>query len=672
MKTVLFRKVRAKNILCFGEEGIEIHFQEYGNIVLVKGINLDNPGSDDCPASNGAGKSSIQELLSIGLYGKTIKNTTKVNNGDFIHEGATQGEVEIIWDNYRLVRNFKKSKSGTVNAKVDLWKSPHFIWDEQTLISKGKGTTEINNEVIRTIGLQHHPFCNVGIFDERNTYAFMKSDAEKKRGIVENLLDLEQYRLYHANAKAMHKEVKDRIAALGKQYSSLGDEVEACERRLATVVHQEATWRAAKKNELSQLETKLTSKQEQLLKTNTGEQLDYWQKAQDRLTALSDEIIDLESKRSKIIEVVATARQRLETSRQDKFSMEDVVRLHRQNLSDSRVELDKAMKLIANLEGLKEGTPCPVCHGTINRDNYGDVLDHARHQADDCRSKIELETTNVATRIEQVKAKDLMLQTMEQKITEADSKVAVIDSKIRKNRTEISQLSQIKKPDGNVAEQVLEVEITEIKKQIKLKQEECNGGSPYEEIIQQSETEKAQKIKDREDKAAELSAAEAELPYYEFWLEAFGDNGIRKFVIDGIIPALNEWIAHWLHILIDGCIDVTMDNKLDHTIKRNGRTANYWLLSNGELTRADLSVSQAFAYVMMLNSGTCLSVVFLDEITGGGIDRAGVAGIYNMIVELGKERQVFVTTHNETLLQMLDGCTTLTLQKQNDVTTLVS
>ena len=74
---------------------------------------------------------------------------------------------------------------------------------------------------------------------------------------------------------------------------------------------------------------------------------------------------------------------------------------------------------------------------------------------------------------------------------------------------------------------------------------------------------------------------------------------------------------------------------------------------------------------MMLNSGCCPSIVFLDEITGGGIDRAGVPYVYNMIFELAKERKVFVTTHNEVLMNLLQGCETLTLKKNNDITILV-
>ena len=260
---------------------------------------------------------------------------------------------------------------------------------------------------------------------------------------------------------------------------------------------------------------------------------------------------------------------------------------------------------------------------------------------------------------------------MESKIKEAEGKVGLLEGTMRTLRAEMAKLSAISKPEGNVSEQILESEIVELKKQLSSKKDEYEGQSPYKEIIEQAEKEKALKELEINVKVKELEDVESELPYYEFWLEAFGDNGIRKFVVDGIIPALNERISYWLQILIDGLIELNFDNKLEETITRNGNQAFYHSMSNGEIRRINLAGSQAVAYVRMLNSGCCPSVVFLDEITGGGIDRAGVPFVYNMIFELAKERQVFVTTHNEALMSLLQGCNTLTLKKHEDVTVLV-
>ena len=69
----------AKNFLCFGQEGVQVYFENYENIVLVKGINLDT-GTEIDPASNGTGKSSLQDIVSYCLYGKTVKKPKQLKS----------------------------------------------------------------------------------------------------------------------------------------------------------------------------------------------------------------------------------------------------------------------------------------------------------------------------------------------------------------------------------------------------------------------------------------------------------------------------------------------------------------------------------------------------------------------------------------------------------------
>jgi ABC-type multidrug transport system ATPase subunit len=59
--------------------------------------------------------------------------------------------------------------------------------------------------------------------------------------------------------------------------------------------------------------------------------------------------------------------------------------------------------------------------------------------------------------------------------------------------------------------------------------------------------------------------------------------------------------------------------------------------------------------------------VFLDEVTTN-IDQIGVVGVYSMISELAKDRQVFITTHDQNLLEMLEGCELIELEKRNGFT----
>lgn len=669
MRNLKFHSIRAENILCFGPEGVEIAFSNYGNIVQVRGINLDAPGTEENPASNGAGKSSIQELLSIGLFGRTIKSPTKNKGQKIVNVLSTKGEVEIQWDDFRVVRYFKKTKTA-VTSSLEIWQSPDRVWNDDSKISFST-SDESQKFIEERIGLSHHAFCNVIIFDDSNSYSFLEADAATKRQIVENLLDLEQYRNYQSNCKELQKEIKKQISDLGKEYSLTHHEVEACEKRISDFKLQEQNWKSNKQNELKLLMSRIKAKQSDLENSDTGSQLLVWQEAQEKILQLNDEITDFESKKNKVASLIKSAREKLDNIRKERDETNQTIQEGSIVLKNAQSELSKANKLIGDLENLKEGTVCPTCRGVINKINFGHVLECSKETVDKHRLTIEKKENEINELREIYGEKSKLTTTTEDKIQEAEDKVGSIDKTIKNHRTEIGNLSKINKPEGDVVAKILETEIIELKKQFKEKKEEYEGESPYKEIIEKAEFEKVEKEKQRDEKSKELQQAEADLPYYEFWNEAFGDDGIRKFVIDGIIPALNERIAYWMQILIDGLIELTFDNKLEETITRNGNPAFYHNMSNGEIRRINLAVSQSFSYVMMLNSGCCPNVVFLDEITGGGIDKAGVPYVYNMIVELAKERQVFVTTHNDVLINLLQGCETLTLKKENDITNLI-
>jgi len=670
MRNLKIHLAKATNILCFGPDGIEFHFEDYGNVVLVKGTNYDNPGTDDDDRSNATGKSSIPEILSIGFYGRTIKKPTKLKGGDIINTLADKGEIVLEWDDYRLVRTLKKTASGTT-SKIDIWESPDHIWDDSCKITRGT-SRETQKWIEDKLGLTHHAFCSIVIFDDSDKYQFLEMDGPEKREFVENLLGLDVFRDYHKNAKGLLSQQKQLIEQLAREYNSLNDDVDAVDRRLVTVKTQENDWRARVQREATQLLERVNQKQQRLQSTDAGRLLQEWQTAQDRIGTLTTEITELEARRAHFQEVVNDFRMKMDGVRTHRDAINGSLQEHQLALQTAQQKLQEHLALISQLESLTDGAKCPTCHGTISKNNYGQVLRHAQSSAEECRTASDLHSRTMEVKRDEFGQKSASLSLMENKIRQAEQIYTEKEQEIGQKRLEISRLSNLPKPDSNAEERVLESEIAELKKQLKVKTEEAEGDSPYKEIIEQGQQEKVQKKKDAEAKAKELEAAEKELPYLSFWVNAFAEKGIRKYVVDGIIPALNARIAYWLQFLIDSRIELTFDNELEETVTRNGNPANYHGSSKGEGRRVNLSVSQAFAYVMMLNSGACPSLVFLDEITGGSVDRAGIVGIYNMIFELAKERQVFVTTHDENLLSMLQGCELIRLEKRNDITRLVS
>lgn len=671
MKQLKFKQARAVNVLCFGQDGIELHFEDYGNVVLVHGTNLDLPATEDDPASNGAGKSTIQEILSIALYGKTVKKPTKNRMAQFLHVGNEEnGEVELLLDDVRILRTFRRKAK---TQKLEVWKSASHIWDQDSEITKGKSSDETQKWINDYVGLDHHSFCTVCVFDDRSTYSFLEApSAEIKRQIVESLLGLDKYREYGKAAKELLKESKDAVAALSREYDRLKDDSEACDRRITKIIEQQNQWLTSKKREAKELLDRLARKQEELKNTNEGEELAAYQQAQDRMGGLNESQIELTTKRTRLAQLVEDAKAGLIKSEEIRGALRENVEACAHEVKESQRDLEKSQTLVKKLESLESGATCPTCHSTIQSDNYFNVLSHEKNSVGTYQSKIMAQRQAFEKAKADFGDKEVQIAKLKRGLQEAEAKLSIIDSTLSKNNKEIAALSKLDRPSSGTREKLLEAEIVELKKQLKARKEELDNGSPYVEILEQQKKEKDEKENLILVKEAEVKTAEEEVPYQEYWVKAFGDNGIRKFILEGVIPSLNARIAYWMHYLIDGVLELTFDNTLEEDIKRSGRPAVYSLISNGEQRRINLAISQSFAYVMMLNSGKCPSVVFLDEITGGAIDKAGVVGVYNMIFELAKERQVFVTTHNENLLQMLQGCQTLKLVKQKDVTVLAS
>lgn len=664
MKNLKFRYAAAKNFMCFGDEGIELFFEDFGNIVLVRGLNLDT-GTEIDPASNGAGKSSLQDIVSYTLYGKTVKRPKKLTHDVVINSKTKKAlETEVQFDNFRVVRYREPNK-------LRIWESKDHIWDKDTEVTKGT-MHETQKWIEEKVGLTHTAFCNVVVFDDSNLYSFLELDTPDKRNVIENLLGLDRYVQYHENAKELLKEQNQIIKKITAEYERLKVEIDVHNGRIAKINQQEVAWKSQRQQEVVQLELKISSKQKELTLTDSGEALLKFNKAQERIAEINVGIPDFEGKLEKVVSALKEAKLKLEVATANKNELQANIQLYQSKISKINLDVQTSQKLLAQLGKLEDGQHCPTCHGVISQDNYGNVIKHENACITDLTASFE--TNSVIIQDEKVKLDEklALIKKINDFIADLDKKQKLIDTRLLQDRNELAALSKLQKPDSAAKEQVLESEIAALGSQLEAKKLETNGVSPYVEILVASEQELLEAKKKCDQKADEVKAAEKEVPYHEFWVYAFGDKGIRKYVVDGIIPSLNSRVAYWLQYLIGDMIQITFDNELKETITRNGTNAEYHAMSMGEKRRVNLAVSQAFAYVMMLNSGSCPSLGFLDEVTGGGIDKAGVVGIYNMIFELAKERQLFVTTHNQHLLDLLQGCESILLVKQNDLTKLAA
>jgi DNA repair exonuclease SbcCD ATPase subunit len=673
MKNLDFKYAGAWNFLPFGPDGIEIKFKDYGNIVFVEGTNKDaKPIDESLPddlkiSSNGTGKSSIQEIIVFALYGKTIKRPEKISVDDVVHNKIGRDcKCVLEFDKYKVVRTRMEGGKKNKNS-LRLWESEDGKWDDTTEITLG-GMATTQKKIDEIVGLSYEGFINICIFTDDQRSCFLECDKNTKREIVENLLALGSYREWFENAKAAKKEAKNKIEIQSKEFSLLLSSEEDAEKRFLLTKKKKEQWIEQKKEDEKEIKRKIEDKKLELMKSDSGSALVLFQEAQDKMSKINEEIPTIEKQKKehqeKIILIDSKETQQKEDAQIFTEKFKDFSR-------ETKYKLEEKKKLEKEIEELEKEIPgnrCGKCKSIVESDNIENYIKKIKKDIEGINEEVKehsIIAKDMDEKFKELKEKQEKLKKMRSAVEE---KIKELDAKANKLRVEFAQASKVKEPKTENNELLLKQKIEELTEQLEIKQAEKD--SPFEEILQ-NDKESLEKIKKATcEKEKEIKKLEKEIPYYDYWIAGFGEQGIRKWIIEGIIPDLNKRINYWLQFLIDNMITLSFDNELQEKIERNpsdGDPYIYYAMSTGQRRRLNLAVGHSFAYITELSSEAVPSLIFLDEVTTN-VDPLGVHGIYKMIRELAEDKQVFITTHDQDLIRMLEGESRLKLVHENGFT----
>jgi DNA repair exonuclease SbcCD ATPase subunit len=189
--------------------------------------------------------------------------------------------------------------------------------------------------------------------------------------------------------------------------------------------------------------------------------------------------------------------------------------------------------------------------------------------------------------------------------------------------------------------------------------------NPYTELIEQ-EVEKQKKIQ------AKLKLLEGvnqrnenKLEYLDFWVNAFGDAGIKSFIFDLVAGSLTEKANKYVDILTNGQVSVRFDTqsqlksgaireKFDCSVITDGKKVKYEAYSGGEKRRISLAVDMALSEIMTEYHGEKFNVVVFDE-QDNYLDRQGRESYLTLLRELAKERSVYVVSHDAEFKSKFDN-----------------
>lgn len=320
MRFITFKTLEAKNFLSFGDTLITVNLQPGVN--AITGINLDKEDS-----KNGAGKSSITEILYYCLYGSTLREISK----DHIQNSLTRKRPEVsltfdltvnnVTETYKIIRKLNPTKCSLFKNGEDITRS--------TLVK----TNSLIQELIHTPSTV---FQNSVIMSVNNAIPFMALSKTDKRKFIESVLGLEIF-------TTMVLKVRDDYSVAKKDY-----EVAYCK--------------------LEQLQTELQFNESQLNNYETLKR-ERINKLKEKQTKLCNDIQELKKKLDKIesnnnIEIVTQA---IDLLRKQIKNCTEQQTNAQSELHKFEAEKNTTKKQIEQLNKNKD--QCPTCKQTYSEEH---------------------------------------------------------------------------------------------------------------------------------------------------------------------------------------------------------------------------------------------------------------------------------------------------------------
>jgi DNA repair exonuclease SbcCD ATPase subunit len=140
--------------------------------------------------------------------------------------------------------------------------------------------------------------------------------------------------------------------------------------------------------------------------------------------------------------------------------------------------------------------------------------------------------------------------------------------------------------------------------------------------------------------------------YYKELNKIFGEDGVKKSIIAGIIKPINKFIAENI-----GKMGIPFEVRLDETftaeIKQFGSTIESDSLSTGENKRVNIAI--LIAYLKLIRTKRHINILFLDEVFSS-IDIEGIDSILTLLKSFANEYNIniFVVHHAILNQEMFD------------------
>ena len=377
---ITFEKVRWKNFLSTGNSFTEIDLTRSTNTLIV--------------GQNGAGKSTILDALTFGLFGKPYRKINKPQLVNSINDGKCVVEIELSIGKkkYKIVRGIKPNIFE--------------IYCDGNLVNQDAKATDYQEHLERFIlKLNYKSFTQVVILGSASFVPFMQLSASDRRTIIEELLDIGIF-------SSMNTIIKSRISCIKDKQKDSNYKIELLNEKIEL---QKQNIEEHKKNFQVEIENKQTEiRNNSAFVKKTLRNIELIQKHIGQLTEKISDHSKISSKNNKIL----TLQSKLD---------------------------DNIKKLKKDIDFYQNNDNCPTCQQTIveeTKTNHITTKQGKIGEIDTAKQQLEDELQKVCTRLQEITSIQKHINEHNSEIVKLNTQVTSINEYNTKVLQEIKRLEK--------------------------------------------------------------------------------------------------------------------------------------------------------------------------------------------------------------------------------------
>ena len=277
---IKFKQLRYKNFLSSGNAFTDIDFTASSTTLVV--------------GHNGAGKSTMLDALSFGLFGKPHRKISKGQLVNTINGKGTVVEVEFSMgsQDYKIVRGIKPNIFE--------------IWVGGNMINQDSHAKEYQSMLEKNIlKLTHKSFHQIVVLGSSSFVPFMQLTGGARREVIEDLLDINIF-------SKMNSILKEKMSVLRDQITTNGYNIEMCKTKINSqkkyLRDLSAINTAHRKEKESEIEANQTE-----IEFLQGYNTEHMEIVTTQLEEVSKKIEGINSNRNKLIEYQSTFKSQIKT-----------------------------------------------------------------------------------------------------------------------------------------------------------------------------------------------------------------------------------------------------------------------------------------------------------------------------------------------------------------------